>query len=461
VGREPIQLLSCLAILLSTQALAGCQTGAEKRALADYDRLKYRVGEAAHSGDDTQQNPLSIGDNPTLEEYLKLAAANSPKLRAAYERWTAAVQRMPQVRALANPQLHYGFFLEEVETRVGPQRHRVGISQQIPWLSKLSLNSDMAAMKAHIERRRFENKAQELFYQVKVAYFNLYDLKKSIDITRDAISLVQYSERVARSRFRTTKGKQNDTIRAQIELGIIEERLTSLIDQRRPFNAVLNSLLNRSSDDFIPWPKSLPKIQLPTDEEELFANLRHSNSELEIISAEIDRSQKVIERAKKDYFPDFKIGVDYIETGSARASRTRGNGRDPIIASFAISIPLWQSKYDAALRQARAQKRASQARARALARALEAKLHRALFDLRESSRKQNLYGKTLIPKAQQAQRSTMKSFEAGTSDFLSLIDTQRSLLEFQLNYEKSKTDYARTAACIERLISSAVKGKSP
>ena len=40
---------------------------------------------------------------PDLQDFLRVAALNNPGLEAAFDRWKAALERLPQVRALPDP----------------------------------------------------------------------------------------------------------------------------------------------------------------------------------------------------------------------------------------------------------------------------------------------------------------------------------------------------------------------
>jgi outer membrane protein, heavy metal efflux system len=440
--------------------LGGCATAKEERSFADYERLKEEF--VGSSGDaknaESTKLPILTG-NPDMGKYLAYAAANSPELRGAFAIWKSRLERIPQVRALPNPQLRYSYFIRSVETRAGPQRNRFGLSQAIPWPQKLSLNGHVAFQHSEAARRRFDEARRELFFRVKLAYFDLYFLKRSIDITNQTIVLARYYERIALVRYRTSGGKHPDVIRAQLELGRLEERSKSLNDMRGPRNASVNAALNRPSDAPVDWPKTLETDPLWPADELLIARLGKSNFELLALSAEIERENKAIERAHKEYYPDFTFGVDYIDTASAIRSGTPDSSNDPVILNFGISLPLWTSKYSAGVREASARKQSIRYRQRALLRSLEARLQSALFNLRDSKRKIDLYKNTLIPKAEQAQRATVTSFEAGKSDFLSLIDVERTLLEFLLNYERALTDQARSNALIERLIGAELEKK--
>ncbi|UCE48268.1 MAG: TolC family protein, partial [Phycisphaerales bacterium] len=88
----------------------------------------------------------------TLSEYLRYAALNNAGLKAAFEQWKAAIEEVPQARSLPDPRFTYGHFIEEVETRVGPQRNRFGISQTFPWFGKIEARTRAAGASAEAAR---------------------------------------------------------------------------------------------------------------------------------------------------------------------------------------------------------------------------------------------------------------------------------------------------------------------
>jgi len=395
-------------------------------------------------------------------------AANSPELRSAYEDWAAAVAKIAQARSLPNPQLRYAYYLREVETRVGPQRQRFGVTQRIPWLRKLSLDADIAAAKAQSLARRFEALELKLYAKLESNYYELYYIRQSIAVTKEAIELVRSHERIARVRLRTSGGggmkrrsagsAQADVIRAQVELGRLEDQLESRRDMRRPISAAINALLNRAPDAKLPIA-ALPKTRAIVKERELLKEMRSSNRDLAIITANIETAEQGIDRAKQNYYPDLSLGLDLIDTRRANKSGLNDSGKDPIVLSFGLSLPLWQSKYAAGVREARAKKRSAIASRSATRRRLETALERAFFSLREARRRSDLYLKTLIPKAEESQRAMQRSFEAGRGDFLGLLDVERTLLEFQLQHERARTNRAKTLSTIEQLVGRALERK--
>ena len=75
-----------------------------------------------------------------------------------------------------------------------------------------------------------------------------------------------------------------------------------------------------------------------------------------------------------------------------------------------------------------------------------AKAIKVLYDFEDSRRKMRLYGDVLVPKAEELVETSETAYRAGTIDFLSLIDAQRMLLTYRLDYERAlKTNQQRLA----------------
>jgi len=82
---------------------------------------------------------------------------------------------------------------------------------------------------------------------------------------------------------------------------------------------------------------------------------------------------------------------------------------------------------------------------------LEALTSQVLFSLADALRRVSLYRDGLVPKAQQSLNANYTAYQADETDFLNLLDAQRQLLAFQLQYERSKVDLAVSQARLEML----------
>jgi outer membrane protein TolC len=394
----------------------------------------------------------NLTESSGLSDYLSYAALNNPGLEAAFNRWKAALERIPQVKALPDPRFNYLYYVQEVETRVGPQRHGLGIAQAFPWFGKLKLRGDVATEAAHAARKRYEVVKLKLFFEVKDAYYEYYYLAKSVEIAKENIALVRHMESIARSRYKTAAGSHPDVVRAQVETGKLEDRYQTLLDLRQPVVARLNAALNRPAEAEIPWPGEITIEDVNVVDVELLGQLVAENPELQALDFEISRNKRAIELDKKDYSPDFNLGLNFVDTDSSPVGSPPDDGKDPVIAMISLNLPLWRDKYGAGVREAKARFYAARQDKTERANSLSSELKLASYRFRDAERKIDLYGDALLPKARESLKVTESGYLATTGTFTDLIDAQRVFLEFALAYERALADRAQSLAKLEILV---------
>jgi outer membrane protein TolC len=161
-----------------------------------------------------------------------------------------------------------------------------------------------------------------------------------------------------------------------------------------------------------------------------------------------------VELAKKEFYPDIGVGVDWIQTDSALMAGTRDSGKDPVVLMFSMNLPIWRDSYKAAEIQAKADVRKTRQQKTETENTLIARVERVLYDFEDSERKRRLYADILVPKAQELVGASESAYQGGTIDFLSLIDAQRTLLKFELLRERAVTDNQQKLAELEMLVGS-------
>ena len=440
--------------------IAGCASRDERQAFKRYRALERSTyGEnIAHSSKRTDLPDLN--EKSTLSDYLAYAALNNPGLRAAFNSWKADLERILPARTLPDPRFTYGYYIQQVETRTGPQRHRFGISQAFPWYGKLKARSDMELEAANAAEKLYENEKLKLFYRVKDAYYEHYHLARAIAIAKENMDLLTYLEQVARTRYKAGAASYSDVIKAQVELGKLDDRLRTLEDLEEPIVAKLNAALNRPIQAPLPRPKNIPEEQIDATDEELIAWLKRANPELKALAFEIEKEKDAISLAKQEFIPDISLGFEWIETGTGSSSAS-DRGKDPLVAIASINLPIWYQKYKAQEREARARFLMAQNTLIERENTLLYDVQLALYNFRDAGRKIDLYRDTLIPKGEQSLKATDTAYQAGKLDFLTLIDAQRVLLEFQLSYERALANHAQRLAELEKLVGAEIPREGP
>ncbi len=408
--------------------------------------------------DESESNApiVTLHADPVPDDYVRYALYHSPAVEAAYQRWLAASERLPQVRALPDPRLNFGFFLDEVETRTGAQQSRIGVSQAFPWPGLLSDREDAAALTARAAWRVFEGARLSVTERVVSSLHEIGYLDAAIRIARENLELLQSFEEVVRARYRVGAGSHPELVRVQVELGQLEDRLAQLVAMRPAYVAELNAALNRRSDEAVPALGDLPGRVATSDGASLADLARQTNPALLAFDERMEAERVLAEVARKEGLPDFVVGLDYIVTDEAIDSSIPESGDDPILISFGITLPLSRDKYDAGVREAMARRLAVSHERADEANRIAAAIQRAWFEHTDADRRVRLYENTLIPKAEESLRASLAGFRAGDTSFLDLLDTERTLLEFAIAAERARADRGQALARLNRLVGQSV-----
>ncbi|MHC4759706.1 MAG: TolC family protein, partial [Planctomycetota bacterium] len=398
-----------------------------------------------------------VNELKTLEEYLRYAAMNSAEVKSQFEGWKAAVDQVPQAKALQVPQAKalddprftYTYFIEEVETRVGPQKNKFSLMQTFPWFGTIEARTDAASAKAKAAQKRYETIKLKLFKEVKEGFYEYAYLSTAIGIAKENLELLERFEEVTRTKYRAAAATHPDIVRVQIELAQLEDVVKSLEELHEPTVASLNSVLNRPAAAMLPWPEKASLQIKEINHDKVVEMLIQNNPELAGLNLEVEAARSEVELAKKKFYPN---GVDWIQTDDAVSSGVSDSGQDAWAVMFSVNIPLWAESYKAGERQAQANVRKAQQTKTDAENEAVAKALTVLYDIEDSERKIKLNRDVLVAKAQELVETSEAAYKAGNVDFLSLIDAQRLLLKYNLDLERAQTNYQQKTAELEALV---------
>lgn len=372
----------------------------------------------------------TLSEESTVLEYQKLAALNNPGLRADFEVWKASIEQIIQKQTLPDPRFTYTYFIEHLETRTGPQTYRLAISQAFPWFGKLQLRGETAFLNSEIRRMKFESEKRSLYYKVETSYIELYRLNENRKIIKENMELLKYLETVAQTGYSAGRIPYSSVIRAQMEIGKMENRIQSLEEMISATKSEMKSLLGISRDMDIPVPSSLPETEpLQTGPAGEFQ--ASHNPDVLALDFKIKKAEKQIDLARKEFYPDFALGFMYMNTEDSFMDNVKGSGSDPYAVTFSLDLPLWRWKYRAMEREKKSEHAATGQKRQNLVNQLNARIDKILFQYRDAERKINLFRDNLIPKSRETLEVTRQSFSAGDAGFTEVIDIQRNLLEFE------------------------------
>ncbi|MBN2019053.1 MAG: TolC family protein [Sedimentisphaerales bacterium] len=381
----------------------------------------------------------------TLNDYLAYAETHNAGLLSKKQEWIAATEEIPQAKALPDPEIKYSYLTRQSAMQMS---QTLSVMQMFPWFGTIDARTETALKQSDAAHQKYQSARLMLFKEVKQGFYEFAYLAKAIDIAAENLELLRHFEEVARTRYTASRTDQPDVIRAQVELARIEYMLSSLEQLRKPTVSKLNKALNLPEDTNLPWPKVEKFNAAALDYEYIVSLLRQKNPELASLNFEVLAAKSGIELARKNFYPDIGVGVEW-----TRFERSGGmSGRDSVALMFQMNLPLWQDSYSAGERQAQALAASIEQERIDTENALLSKAAQSFYDYNDSIRRIRLYRDTLIPKGQELLQTSETAYKAGTTDFLSLIDSQRLLLDYYLSYQRALADNRQKLAELEMLV---------
>jgi len=397
---------------------------------------------------------LSVGAQTDLSRYLETAAQNNPGLKSDFARYLAAMEKIPQVGTLPDPTAAFGYFATPAETRLGPVQARIALSQRFPWFGLLDAREDVAGERAKVLLERFEESKSKLFYEVKIAYFDLYFVDRAIQISRENLEILETFQSLALIKLESGKASAVDELRVEMDLEDLENEIEYLKDRKYQLQVGFNKLLNVDAGDPVIVPKTIWVESIREDREQLIAQIGEQNHSLRQIDHKIVSWEHGKIVAEKEGKVDFSIGLDYSFVGSARTSLPdpSRSGRDTIVfPTIGISIPLYRKKYRAKVAEASQEVTASSLERSDRVNRLRTLFEKGYKEYRDGDRRIALY-KAQSKIANEALDLLLVQYSTDGSNFEEVLRIERRVLKYSLALDRARSDKNAAVAFIQYLL---------
>ncbi|MEQ9186818.1 MAG: TolC family protein [Cryomorphaceae bacterium] len=378
-----------------------------------------------------------------LEEYYEIAAANNPGLQAKYKNFEAAMQRVPQVGSLPDPNVTFGYFLSPVETRVGPQRAKLSLTQMFPWFGTLNAQEDAATLMAKAMYHAFLDERNKLYYQVSAAYFPLYEVQKRIVIEQENLRILSSYKQLATVQYKNGNGALVDVLRVDIMLNDAITELSILNQRIKPLATRFNKILNRNEDEFIEISNALDTSDLAWVVRK--DSLLEANPLLQELDLKIQASKSQERAAIKQGLPKFGIGVDYVVVGERTDMEVAGNGRDVLMPMATMSLPIFRGKYRAAKEEALRMQESYAFQKVDVSNNLLTSYQKTVFEIQQHLELIQLYEEQ-ISLAQQSLDLLFSAFGNAGNEFEEILRMQQQILKYQKLKLTATTSYLTALA---------------
>ena len=449
----------------------------------------------------------------SLLRYLEIAAKNNPGVLQKFSEYQAALQKIPQVGSLPDPELSAGVFLSSMELVSGNQVADLRLMQMFPWFGVLRYGKDEMSLMAKAKFELFRDAKLQVFYDVQRTWYELYKVQKDISISEKNIEILKLIERLALVRFKSASlensptssqstttssvstssistsasgmqtmgaGQNNtgssgsnqssamqagtmgsssggsglaDIYRIQIESGDLENNIALLKNQQNSIIAKFNTYLNRSVTSPVHTNENITRDSLEFSLTVVSDSMLAHNPMLGMLDFEkqsLEARKKMVTRMG---YPMVGLGLNYsIISKSPTAMGTPDmNGKDMIMPMVVFTLPIYRKKYTAMQNEAELLKAATSENYQATANSLQSEYYQAVLLYQDAQRRVKLY-ENQFQLASKSLDLMLKSFSTSSSGLTDVLRVRQQTLDYELRQVEAVADFNTAIAWLKRLM---------
>lgn len=388
-----------------------------------------------------------LGISQSLEELTAYGLEHNPGLKAKYAQFEAGMKRAARVKGMPDPTFSAGYFISPVETRVGPQRAKLSLSQMFPWFGTLKAKEEAAALQAEADYQLYVDAQNELFYRVKSVYYNLVELNEKERLLEEQKQVLEFFKESTTSKFSNGKAKMADVLRVEILLEDIETEIQLNEEKERPLLVQLKRVIN--------WPDSLPlsvkdTFQLEKTNYSEVTDSLMAHPKLEYYATKKKAWEAEAKAVDKQGMPSVGLGLDYVFVDKRDDMNVPGNGKNAFMPMVSVSLPIYRGKYKTAKEEAILNQEAAEFGNQEMLNQLQSGIEMTFYELEEKQLKLELYQQQ-SEKLERSYQLLLTEYGNSTDSFEGLLRVQKELLVYQIKEVESKYAYALALAKLQYL----------
>ncbi len=394
----------------------------------------------------------------TVVQAVETAVSNNPGLAQMQARYRAMSEIPSQIGALPDPVVSFGamnFPTDSFDRDQEPMTQlQVGISQAFPFPGKLDLREEAAEFDAQAAFHTVDEIRLTLMASVKKKWWQVFYLDHAINtIKKNQALLTQFID-VAKTKYETGKGLQQDVLLAQLEQSKLIDKNIQLKALRRNQVIQLNTMMNRPTNAKVRLPRTVNK-SFPTilEEHQLHHMAESRRPVLKQREQTVAASQSRLDLAKRDEYPDFNVAVNYGNRSGNNPAPMNGSRADFVSVMVGVKVPLYSSrKQSKAIRQKASELEKNHYAMLDEKGRVSAEISTAVTDYRRAAEQMALFESGIVPQARQTVQSMLAGYQVSKVDFLNLVRSQVTLLNYELQYWKSLSEAKQALANIQAAV---------
>ncbi|MCK9219162.1 MAG: TolC family protein [Bacteroidales bacterium] len=450
----------------------------------------------------------------SLLQYLVISAKNNPTVQQKFYEYQAALQKVPQVGALPDPELNVGVFIQPMELVDGRQNADIKLMQMFPWFGTLKSAKDEMSLMAKAKFESFRDAKLQVFFDVKKSWYELQKVQQDIRISEKNLDILHTIERLTLVKFKAAPAGGNsspasgtsnpagssqsssanpqgmqtmggnsggqsgassaqspsamqsssmgsssggsglaDLYRIQIEIGELENNIELLKTQRNTIEARFNAYLNRPSASPVQLPDQLIPDSLGLSLLAVTDSMLSHNPMLGMLQYEqqsLDARQKMV---TKMGYPMMGLGLNYSVISKSAMSTSSMNGKDMIMPMATVTLPIYRNKYNAMKIEAELLKSANKENYQATANSLQTNYYEAVQLFKDGQRRVKLYD-SQSDLAGKTLDIMLKGLSTSVVPLTDILRVRQQLLDYEFKKIEAVVDYNTAISWLQRLMAS-------
>ena len=391
----------------------------------------------------------------SLDDLIDEALEKSPYVQVFKMNKDALWERPSQVKFWDDPKVTLGVTNLPTDdfdfNKQDMTQKTVSVMQNIPFPGISRLKEKAAVEEAKGAEKELANVEIRTVNAVKTTYYDLYFVHNAIKITDENIDLMKKFVELTQSKYEVGNGLQEDILKAQVELYKLQEKMINLKQKEASIKADMLRLLNRNSGDQL---QGVPKIEKTVNTlsfEDLKITVLEENPLLQQLDHTVAQKETEYLLAKKSYFPKFSITAAYGQRDDWKsADRDRPDFMSLLVG---VDVPIWfKSKQNKKVAETQIRIMQAKAQLQSMQNDISFKLNDILTKIKKEKALVVLYKEQIIPEASQSLDSNMSAYQVGRLDFLNLLNSQMTLLNYEIKFHKVMSDLEKNFADLEVVV---------
>lgn len=389
------------------------------------------------------------------KQAVEIAVRDNPNLAQMKERYKAMGEVPSQVGSLPDPTISFNAMNFPTDTFARDQEPmtqvQIGFSQEFPFPGKLGLKEAAAQFDAVGAGHLVDEVRLQLIKKVKSKWWQLYYLDRALETIEINKSLIEQFITVAKTKYETGQGLQQDVLLSQLELSKLLDQEIRVKAIRRNQVIRLNILMDQPANGALHLPDLVSRklLSLP-NEQWLYEKAELKRPVLKQARVKIKGAKTRLDLAKRDYYPDFKLGVTYGDRTGDNAPFVGGSRSDFLSLMMGVKIPLYaDTKQSKAVNQKSYELQKNRYQLTDQKGIVQGEISSAVTDYKQAKEQFSLFGTGIVPQAQQTVKSMLAGYQVSEVDFLNLIRSQITLFNYELQYWKALSDAKQALARLE------------